>query len=169
MSKVTYNPGEGDPHTTRCHGIMFRANVPVEISPDKKVEQLVSVLVPDAPDDRRKSVLRQMPLVDLLAGNPQFRVEGRDQAKRVAPSRRIESADDYEAHAIAWIRRIDDAAALDAQWDTEQELRDELHLPDGVIEKIATAFELRRAVVKRMRARAMPPAQQNGQQRAAAR
>jgi hypothetical protein len=148
MPKVTYIPGEGDPHTTRVHGVLFRANVPVEIAGDKKVEQLISVARDTEHGERRTSKLSNMPLVKLLATNPQFSVEGEAQAKHLKPSRRIESAEDYQAYALEWINQQQDIQAMDDRWDKEQPLRDELTIDDAMMNRLSDALVLRAAKLR---------------------
>jgi hypothetical protein len=164
MTKVTYIGAEGEPIAVTCHGRRFKANVPVEISPDVKVEQLETRRKETENGDRLVTVKHQMSLVKLLAGNPQFRVEGHELAVQKTPERVPESPEEMVEHTLAWIRATADVEALDALWDREQSMRDECGVTGTLHEeKIATAFELRRAVVKRMNrqpaARPAPPPQ----------
>jgi len=162
MPKVTYMPGEGDPHTTRVHGVLFRANVPVEVPGDKKVEQLISVPRDTENGERRTSKLTQMALVKLLATNPQFAVEGEAQAKHVKPSRRIESAEDYQSYAVEWIKQQQDAQAMDDRWEREQPLRDELSIDDAMVNRLTDELAMRAAKLRYMAKKAAVSAPPKG-------
>ena len=167
MARITYTPGEGEQPTTRCHGITFKANVPTEVPSGKMTTQIVSVRKETA-DGRTVLVTnetKQIPLWELLVGNPQFYVDGQANAKAVKPSPKIESAEDYEAYAMRWIDDQLDVKAMDQRWDEEEAMREELSIPDRMLNRLSDALVMRAAKLRYLeRKRQSATMQAKGQQ-----
>jgi len=167
MARITYTPGEGDPHTTRCHGITFKAHVPTEVPDGKMTTQIVTKRTTTA-DGRSVLVTNeteQINLWKLLVGNPQFYVDGQANAKAVKPSPRIESAEDYEAFARSWIDAQTDVKVMDQRWDDEEAMREELSIPENMLNRLSDALVMRAAKLRYLeRKRQTPAMQAKGQQ-----
>lgn len=123
---VTYTPLEnGDPHTTTVAGIAFRANVPVEVDPNRTVAQLVRRDKETADGElRTQSVEAKVKVIELFKNNPWFKVEGHEQPKRKSGAIRAPiSAADYKGYALRWIAAASSVTELEGRWSDEDGMR----------------------------------------------
>lgn len=132
---VTYRPLQGyrivngkaiasndwDPPVIKWNGIMFEANVPVELdprNPKHQVEQLVRKQV-NGPDGelRTKAVETRISMIELAKDNPSFEVEGFKRARRRINPRIVPPAgaewEGTHADDISESDQIDTAASRD--------------------------------------------------------
>lgn len=88
--EVIYRPFDGDPHTTKWNGIVFRANVPVTLSKANHahyIEQLLPKTVEGANGEAHtKHVTTKVFMGDLARTNPSFEVDG-ERAKKLVNKR----------------------------------------------------------------------------------
>jgi hypothetical protein len=150
MVKVTYTPLEsGDPHTTTIAGISFRANVPVTIAADRTVAQLIRRDKETADGEvRTQSVEGKVKVIELLKGNPWFRVEGFEQPKRKAGVARTPiSSADYKGYALRWIAASDSVAELEKRWEDEDGMRIQCAVSDDEAATILMFLEAQKDVL----------------------
>lgn len=88
--QVIYRPFDGDPHTTKWNGIVFRANVPVTLNkgnPGHYIEQLLPKTVEGANgESHTKHVTAKVFMGDLARTNPSYEVDG-ERAKKLVNKR----------------------------------------------------------------------------------
>lgn len=100
--KITYTPlDEGDPSITLCHGVRFKANLPVLVSPETHGT-----------------------LIELAKKNPWYEVEGHPKAQRGTGKRVPKTSEEYRFYATQWFRQARSPAEFVARWKAEQGLRD---------------------------------------------
>lgn len=126
-AEVTYLPGDGDPINTEVNGVTFRGNVP------KTVPRSVCVSVPIRkehylPDGTLQSrgVETRIPLIELLAGNPCFSVDGVQTERKTATAKLPSDSDQYRGYALKWIMGATTAGEIDGRWAGEAALREKI-------------------------------------------
>ena len=132
MTKVTYTPLEdGDRLNTEVAGFKFVANIPIEI-PDSATIDNVEVVhtVNDEGLPRTHTRNVKTKVLDMLRKNPYFQVEGAPAVKKRGRPPIPKNADEYKAHAQAWIAESGSTAELEAHWERELELRERLGVSD---------------------------------------
>jgi hypothetical protein len=116
---VTYLADKiGDPPFTKWNGILFKANVPVELNPDNEAHYIAQLLPRQIPGQNgetlTKHVEQKMFMGELAKNNPSFEVDGvRARAKkntRVVPPPGAEWTDAHEG-AISYSDEIDESVA----------------------------------------------------------
>lgn len=144
-SQVVYVPNDGDPVRTSCHGIDFRANVPVTV-PHSKMASLLEVRKTVGPEgeERSKGYEVKRPLVDLLRTNPSFTVDGEGIERKVGTQRLPTDADQYRGYALGWIRATNTLTQLKQRWDGEEPLREKCGLETGDINYLRPFLDARR-------------------------
>lgn len=137
MTRVIYTPQEnGDPLTTSFGGFSFRNGEPVDIPDDATVLQTVIVETGRTADGemRTKGVDKKVPLVEVLKGNPYFKVEGAEPApvvkKQVGRPSTPKTPEEYKAFAMAWFGRVESHTALAERWEAEASLREKCSVHD---------------------------------------
>jgi hypothetical protein len=120
--QVTYIPGEGDPVSTKWHGIVFHANVPKTINKPILIEQ--------------------------ARGNRFFKVGEFDPARDKVAT--IEVSDpktpgEYRAHFVAWFNKlsVNDTNGINqmvAMWAKEQPMREMCEVGTDDYSYIGTLF-----------------------------
>lgn len=119
---ITYLPREGDPAKTEWNGHVFHANVPVPVRHPGMIEQ--------------------------AKGNPWFRVEGEAKGS-VASSGEPETAEDYRAYAVLWLKDVRSYAEMVRRWDAEQPMREACGVGTDDYDYLESVFGPKRAELKR--------------------
>ena len=102
--EVIYRPFDGEPHTTKWNGIVFKANVPVLLdrnNPAHSYEQLLPKTIPGPNGEiHTKHVPTKVFMGEIAKGNPAFEVDGvrtpRMVNKRILPPAGHGWAEDHE-------------------------------------------------------------------------
>ncbi len=148
--KVTYIPGDGDPIRTVWNGVVFEANIPVELT-DKNTIINDQVHRVDMPDGSYRTVTRQhrLSMIELAKHNPSFQVEGEPIPERKPGRPRIpKSPDEYRSFAQEWIARASDPKQMDARWDKEEELRTTIGVGDEDVSYLRPFFHAKQSALK---------------------
>lgn len=146
VCEVIYIPLEpGDPYETRAFGIKFRANVPVHISN----KQTTAVLLKEAVETKdgtfqTRAVEKRASVIEMLKGNPYFKVDG-VQAQKATPSTRApDSPDAYRGYAIDWISRSRSAKGMETRWEGEEGLRERCGVAADDVAYLMPFYEAKR-------------------------
>jgi hypothetical protein len=144
-SMVTYSPRDGDPIRTTCHGVEFKANVPIDIPHSKMASvMLVRKTIGPEGDERSKAVDTKMPLVELLRTNPFFEVDGVKLEHKQGSHRLPTDSDQYRGYALGWIRASNTLRQLNERWIGEEPLRDKCGLEERDINYLRPFLDARR-------------------------
>lgn len=113
--QITYRPiHDGDPAKVTWMGLVFHANVPKTITNPK--------------------------LIDAAKGNKWFKVGEFDPKTDGVPVEETglpKTPEQYRAHVIAWLKRMESVDALDTKWAGEETLRIECGVGTDDIEYLA--------------------------------
>lgn len=150
MTKVTYVPpddGQQHPSSLTWNGITFHANVPLDLDPVKHAYNVLEVerwIDPATQRPMSKTVERWKPMSEIAKANSYFVVEGETpaRAKRGRPPL-PKTPEEYRAHAVAWIRAIDDHDELNERWNTEEAMRERCGVGDDDIDYLRPMFDAR--------------------------
>lgn len=93
---VTYIPRKDDPAEVTWNNHLFKANVPRPVKNPIMIEQ--------------------------AKGNPWFAVAGHERGT-ISESKVPASAEDYRAHAVAWINEAKTSFEMTERWEAEEPLR----------------------------------------------
>lgn len=142
---IIYRPQEStDPSEQIFGGIKFRANEPVEVPYSKTIDQLLTEKFETPDGIRSRAVERQIPLPDVLRGNPWFEIDG-VKHERVKPHMRLpDSSDQYRNYCINWISVSMSADSMDKRWIGEEMLRQRCGVSPGDISYLRPFFDARR-------------------------
>ena len=154
MPEVRYIPGEGDLAHTKWNGIRFRAGEWVELD-DKKPEHQIEVPIPKKHVDAMgneftRTTLQMIPMSEMARTNPHFEV--RDKGGKVEKSstdkkRELntspQTAEEYQAYALKWIRQAEDADEMRARWRREASLREKVGAADAIAEEVFTHLQMK--------------------------
>ena len=99
--QITYLPGEEDPPKVLWNGITFYANMPRAVSDPRMIEQA-----------------RANPFFHVGAFDPD-----KHSVKLRAQTKEPKTPEQYRAHAVAWLNKVESVADLDARWAREEVLR----------------------------------------------
>ena len=160
---VTYIPREnGDPHVTHISGvktgnepigtpgkrITFRAHVSVPVPADAFIYAPIC-RAKETPDGvRTQAIESKVSLIESLANNPAFLVEGREQAERKRGRPRLPSnPDEYRGHALRWIAGAEAGPAMKERWIAEEKLREECGCTEGDLAQVMPFYWARLEVL----------------------
>jgi hypothetical protein len=149
MTKVTYVPpddGQHHPSSLMWNGVKFTANVPLDLDPVKHSYEVLEVERWNDPVTQRpmsKTVERRKSMAEIARTNQFFVVEGdAPKIKRGRPPL-PKTPEEYRAHAVAWIRAIDDHDELNERWNTEEAMRQRCGVGDDDIDYLRPMFDAR--------------------------
>jgi len=136
---VTYLPGPDDPVQTKFAGHVFTANVPKTIAGDH-----------DA--DPKTAAYRSAQLIETAKKNRFFKV-GEFNASRdgvaVEEQNKPQTAEQYRAHAVAWLKTVDSVEKLDTKWIDEEPLRQQCEVGYDDIEYLRSLFVPKREELRK--------------------
>jgi hypothetical protein len=122
--EITYVDEEG-PSKTKCWGIDFKLNVPVQVPVNATVESLTRKETSGPEGEiRSRGVHGRISVVELARGNSGFMVDGVRAERRLGSQRLPTDADQYRGYAMGWIRETNTIRQLDQRWEGEANLRE---------------------------------------------
>ena len=141
-----YRPqDEGDKLELDQGGVIFRANVPVEVPDTVMVQQLVREERETKDGLKAYSyVERMVPLYQVLGNNPWFEIDGKRPERQKIQLKLPQTPDEYRGFAIEWITRSSSAVTLEQRWISEAGLRDRCGVSPGDLAHILPVYENRR-------------------------
>lgn len=144
-SSVVYSPNDGDPIRTSCHGVEFRANVPVIIPHDRMCSVMITkkTIGPEG-EERSKGHETKISLVELLKTNQNFIVDGVELERRQGSAKLPTDPDQYRGYALGWIRATNTLKQLHNRWDGEEALRDKCGLENGDLNYLRPFLDAKR-------------------------
>lgn len=122
---VTYVPGEGDPASIRWRGLTFHANIPLLITDE----------------------------FHLLAakGNKFFKV-GEFKPGDAVPVEETglpKTSDQYRAHCVAWLKKVETTDELNRRWEGEEMLRRDCGVGTDDYDYLSSLLTPKRAELKK--------------------
>jgi hypothetical protein len=135
-----------DPVEMTFAKVLFRANEMVEVADTVTVQQLVVEKRETAEgESRSKGREMQVPLYQVLAGNPWFEINGvKPERQKPATSRVPTSPDEWRGYAIAWIAASTNSVTMDKRWLGEDSLRRACGVSADDMAYVMPFFEARR-------------------------
>jgi hypothetical protein len=147
---VIYRPDQHDPPeilmfaTETVPPMAFRANEPVEVPYSRTIPQLLVEKFETAEGIRSRSIERNVPVVEVIRGNPSFEIDG-VRPERQRPAQRMPTdADQYRGYAISWISVSMSADSMDKRWIGEEGLRQRCGCSPSDIAYLRPFFDARR-------------------------
>lgn len=131
--KITYMPlNNGDPIRTKVAGCSFRAGVPVEVGPNEYPVEVPIVHRKESDDGTFTThmVNKKIPLVQLLAGNPHFEIDGIAAQAKTGRPKKPTTDREYRMFALAWLERAQTGGEIRKRWADEEPLRQQLEVGD---------------------------------------
>jgi len=135
---------DSDPREMLFGGLKFVADVPQEVSYSRTIKQLhrEERETPDGIRTRAREL--DVPLPDVLRGNPWFEIDG-VKAERTKPMTRVpDTADEYRGYCINWITVSMSADSMDKRWVGEEGLRQRCGVSPTEIAYLRPFFDARR-------------------------
>lgn len=132
----SYPDGTSEPAVCLAYGRKFPANVPVELTDRDTVLQMFTEKLPDG---HTRGVERHVPIAEACRGNPSFEVVGATRA-RPGPKPKPKTADEYRAHALAWLATTEDADDLRERWQSEEQMREACGVSDADLKLMEPQF-----------------------------
>jgi len=123
-AEIVYVDEDG-PSKTKCWGIDFKLNVPVQVPLSATVECLTrKESVGPEGEIRSRGVPGRISVVELARGNSGFMVDGVRAERRLGSQRLPTDADQYRGYAMGWIRETNTPRQLEQRWEGEANLRE---------------------------------------------
>lgn len=124
---VTYLPGPEDPPQVKWAGYIFRANTPRTVT--------------------------NAELIEKARGNKHFKVgafdPSRDGVEAMEQSPGPKTSDQYRAHAVAWLKKMESVDELDRKWASEEVLRIDCEVGADDIDFLRDLFNPKRAELRK--------------------
>jgi hypothetical protein len=117
--QVTYRPYDGDPHSVKWNGVLFRANVPVTLDRANREHHIEQLLPKQYPGTNGETLTKHVPALvfmgDMARTNPSFEVDGERARRkintRVVPAPGQEWSEAHEGQISESYERDDSIAA----------------------------------------------------------
>lgn len=143
-SEIIYVPREGDPATTSFAGIKFAAYCATRVS------KMHSIMVPMRVETemgdgtiQTRHVEKRVSVVELLKGNPWFKVDGKQAMSQKGAQRVPQDSDQYRGYCISWIAGSTNHETMRVRWDGEESLRERCGCSEDDIAYLMPFFEAR--------------------------
>lgn len=137
--QVTYLPGPEDPVSVKFAGHVFNANVPKTIEGDH-----------DA--DPKTRAYQNAQLIEKARRNKFFKVGDFNAARdgvAVEQQEKPSSAEQYRAHAVKWLQKVESVDELDTKWIAEEPLRAACEVGLDDLDYLGSIFGPKRAELRK--------------------